>query len=322
METKPLGATGERVSELALGTIYFDSTIDRETSFEILDTYYDAGGRLLDTANNYATWLEGYDEPQSEYLLGEWLDERGVREEMTIATKLGFNPPGMPRSLDPDLIRESVDASRERMGLDTIDLLYAHVDDPDTPQEDTMAALAEVVDDGTVRHLGASNFPAWRVARANRIAEEHGWPRYECVQPRFSYLIPDRDAAFGGQLQATDELIDYADQAELTVVPYSPTLQGAYGREDRPIPDGYVRSENRLKMDVIEDIADRTGLGGNAVLFAWMLDRDQPTVPIVGCSTVEQLEANLAALDVSFTDAERERLDVIESYGFEWDLRE
>jgi aryl-alcohol dehydrogenase-like predicted oxidoreductase len=75
-------------------------------------------------------------------------------------------------------------------------------------------------------------------------------------------------------------------------------------------------------MDVIEDIADRTGLGSNAVLFAWMLDRDQPTVPIVGCSTVEQLEANLAALDVSFTDAERERLDVIESYGFEWDLRE
>jgi aryl-alcohol dehydrogenase-like predicted oxidoreductase len=323
METKPLGATGERVSELALGTIYFDSTIDRETSFEILDTYYEAGGRFLDTANNYATWLEGYDEPQSEYLLGEWLEERGVRDEMTIATKLGFNPPGMDRSLAPEVIRESVDASRERMGIDTIDLLYAHVDDPDTPQEDSMAAFAEVVDDGKVRHLGASNFPAWRIARANRIAEERGWPRFECVQPRFSYMIPDRDAEFGGQLQATDELVDYADQHELTVLPYSPTLQGAYGRDDRPIPEGYVRSENRLKMDAVREIAQRKGVDGNAVLFAWLLDRDQPTAPIVGCSTVEQLETNLAALDVTFTDAERERLDAIESYGFEnWDLRE
>ena len=323
METKPLGRTGERISELALGTIYFDSTIDRETSFEILDTYYEAGGRLLDTANNYATWLEGYDEPLSEYLLGEWLEERGVRDEMTIATKLGFNPPGMERSLDPNLIRESVDASRDRMGIDTIDLLYAHVDDPDTPQEQTMEAFAEVVDAGKVRHLGASNFPAWRVARANRIAEERGWPRFECVQPRFSYMIPDRDAEFGGQLQTTDELVDYCDQHDLTVVPYSPTLQGAYGREDRPTPEGYVRSENRLKLDVIQDLAEKKGVDGNAVLFAWLLDRDQATVPIVGCSTVEQLETNLAALDVTFTDDERERLDAIESYGFDsWDLRE
>lgn len=189
IETKPLRATGEWVSELALGTNYLDSQIDRETSFEILDTYYEAGGRFLATANNYATWLEGYDEPQSEYLLGEWLDERDVRDEMTVATKLGFNPPGMDRSLDPELIHESVDASRDRMGIDTIDLLYAHVDDPDTPQEASMEAFAEVVDAGAVRYLGASNFQAWRVARANRIAEERGWPRFECVQPRL--LVPD-----------------------------------------------------------------------------------------------------------------------------------
>ena len=322
METKPLGTTGERISELALGTIYFGSELDREESYEILDTYYEAGGRFLDTANNYATWLEGYDEPESEKLIGDWLDERGVRDEMTIATKVGFNPPGMPRTLEPELIRRSVEESRERLGIDTIDLLYAHVDDPDTPQEAVMETFAELVDSGAVRHVGASNFPAWRIARANRIAEERGWPRFECVQPRFSYLIPDRDADFGGQLPATDELIDYCDQEELTVLPYSPTLQGAYGRDDRPIPEGYVRSENRLKMDVVEELAERKGVDGNAVVFAWLLEREQPTAPIIGCSSVEQLETNLEALEVEFTDAERERLNAVESLGFdEWELR-
>ncbi|MCU4751268.1 aldo/keto reductase [Halobacteria archaeon AArc-curdl1] len=323
METTLLGQTGESVSELALGTIYFGSTIDAETSADILDTYYEAGGRFFDSANNYPTWLDGYDEPESEYFLGEWIEERGVRENVTVATKVGFNPPHLKeRSLDPDLIRRSVDESLDRLGIETIDLLYAHVDDPDTPQTAYMEAFADVVEAEKVRHLGASNFPAWRVARANRIAADSGWSRFECVQPRFSYLIPDRDAGFGGQLPATDELVDYCNQHDLTLLPYSPTLQGAYGRDDRPISEGYVRSENRLKMEVTEDLAERKGVDGNAVALAWMLARDQFTVPIIGCSTVEQLEANLEAAAIDFTDAERERLDAIESYGFdEWDLR-
>lgn len=322
METKPLGATGESVSELCLGAMYFGSRIDRETSFALLDRYYEAGGRFLDTANIYATWVEGYDEPESEPLVGEWLEERGVREEMTIATKLGFSYGDVPRSLDPDLIEAEVAKSRERLGIDTIDLLYVHVDDPDTPQFDVMETLTDAVETGHVRHLGASNVPAWRIARANRIAAEHGWPRFEAVQTRFSYMIPDRDADFAGQLPASDELIDYCDQEELTVLPYSPTLRGCYGRKDRPTPDGYVRSENRLKMEVVQDLAERKGVDGNTVALAWMLDREQPTIPVVGVSTIEQLEANLAASEITFSDDERERLYAIESYGFEqWDLR-
>lgn len=226
-----------------------------------------------------------------------------------------------PRSLDPELVHESVAESRERMGLETIDLLYAHADDPDTPQEALLETFGDLREDGAVRHFGASNFHAWRVARANRIAEEHDWPRFECVQLRLSYLIPDRDASFGGQLPATDELIDYCEQAGLAVVPYSPTLGGVYGREDRPIPEGYVRTENRLKLRAIEAVADRTGADANAVALAWLFECGY--APIVGCSTVEQLEANLAATDLEFTESERARLAGIESYGFEgWVLRE
>ena len=322
MDTTPLGRTGESVSELCLGPMYFGSKVDRETSFDLLDRYYEAGGRFLDTANIYATWVEGYDDPESEPLVGEWLAERGVRDEMTIATKLGFGYRDVPTSLDPDLIAQEIDRSLDRMGTDTIDLLYAHVDDPDTPQTDVMAAFGEAVDAGKVRHLGASNFPAWRIARANRIAAERGLPRFECVQPRFSYLIPDRDADFGGQLATTDELVDYCTQHDLVLLPYSPTLGGCYGRDDRPTPEGYARSENRVKMRAVEDIAERKGVNGNTVALAWLLDRDQPTVPVLGVSTLEQLEENLAAADLEFSAAERRRLNGIESYGFDqWDRR-
>lgn len=319
METTPLGRTGESVSQLPLGTIYFGSEIDRETSYEILDTYYEAGGRFLDTANNYATWLEGYDEPQSEPLLGEWLAERGVRDEMTIATKLGFNYGELPQSLDPDLIESEIDNSLERLGIDTIDLLYAHVDDYDTPQEETMRAFQRAIDAEKVRHLGASNFLAWRLARANRIAEEQGLTPYQCVQPRFSYYIPNRGADFGGQLEATDELVSYCEYADLTVLPYSPTLSGCYGRDDRGIPEQYVNTENRVKRDVVSDVAERENLDGNQVVLAWMLTRDQPTVPVIGVSTQDQLEQNLGAIDVEFTPEERRRLDSIETLGvFPW----
>jgi aryl-alcohol dehydrogenase-like predicted oxidoreductase len=322
MDTTPLGRTGESVSELCLGPMYFGSRVDRETSFDLLDRYYEAGGRFLDTANIYATWVEGYDDPESEPLVGEWLAERGVRDEMTIATKLGFGYRDVPTSLDPDRIAQEIDRSLDRMGTDTIDLLYAHVDDPDTPQTDVMAAFGEAVDAGKVRHLGASNFPAWRIARANRIAAERGLPRFECVQPRFSYLISDRDADFGGQLATTDELVDYCTQHDLVLLPYSPTLGGCYGRDDRPTPEGYVRSENRVKMRAVEDIAERKGVNGNTVALAWLLDRDQPTVPVLGVSTLEQLEENLAAADLEFSAAERRRLNGIESYGFDqWDRR-
>ena len=322
MKEQPLGRTGETVSELALGTVYFGSRIERSTTFDILDTYYDAGGRFIDTANNYATWLAGYDEAASEYAIGEWLDERGVRSEVTIATKVGFNPPSVGHTLDPEWILDSVDASLRRLGIDTIDLLYAHVDDPDTPQSAVMEAFAAVVKAGKVRHLGTSNMPAWRIARANTIAEQNGWPRFECVQPRFSYLIPNRDAAFGGQLQTTDELIDYCEQADLTLLPYSPTLSGAYGRDDRPIPDEYVRTENRLKMDRITELAAARDVDGNALLLAWMRSREHPTIPIIGCSTVAQLEANLETVELSLSDHELELLNSIESYGFDgWDKR-
>jgi len=315
MEAVPLGTTGERVSPLCLGTMYFGSKTDPETSRAILDRYYEAGGRFLDTANTYATWLDGYDEPESEPFLGDWIAQRGNREELFLATKVGFEYGDVPQSLDPDLIEREVEKSLDRLGTDYVDLVYAHVDDRDTPLAETMAAFDRLVESGTVRYLGASNYYGWRLARANTIAEERGLTPFSCTQPRFSYLVPHRYSDFERQRPATDELVSYCDDEGLTMLPYSPLLQGCYGRDDRRIPERYVTTENRLKMDAVEAIADRHGVSGNQVVLAWMTQREPPTVPVVGCSTVDQLEENLAALDLGLTDTERERLDSLETLG-------
>jgi aryl-alcohol dehydrogenase-like predicted oxidoreductase len=315
MQTVPLGTTGEEVSPLCLGTMYFGSRTDEETSWDLLDRYYEAGGRFLDTANKYATWVDGYDEPESEPLLGEWIDERDNRDELFVATKVGFPYPGVERGLTADLIEQEVRKSLDRLGLDTVDLLYAHGDDYDTPQEEYMEAFQRLIDEGAVRHLGASNFFAWRLARANTIAEVNGWTPFSCVQPRYSYLIPNRGADFGRQVPATDELVDYCDRNDLSIVPYSPLLKGCYGREDRPIPEGYVNTENRLKMDAVRELAESNGVGGNQIVLAWMVQSDLPVIPLFGCSTAEQLDRNLGALDVELTAAEIERLDGVERLG-------
>ena len=196
--------------------------------------------------------------------MSDWLGERGVRDEMTIATKLGFNYGDLHQSLDPDLIASEIDNSLDRLGIDTIDLLYAHVDEYDTPQEETMRAF-------------------------------------------------HRAADFGGQVSATDELVSYCEYEGLIFLPDSPTLGGCYGREDRGIPGQYVNTETRIKRDIVSEIAERKGIGGNRAVLAWMLQRDQPTVPVIGVSTREQLDRNLAALDVEFTPEERRRLDGVET---------
>jgi aryl-alcohol dehydrogenase-like predicted oxidoreductase len=156
MDAIPLGTTGETVSPVCLGTMYFDSKTDPDTSRELLDRYYDAGGRFLDTANTYATWLDGVDEPTSEPFLADWMADRGNRDDLFLATKVGFEYGDVPQSLDPAVIEREVEKSLDRLDTDYIDLLYAHVDDRDTPLAETMAAFDRLVDSGKVRHLGAS----------------------------------------------------------------------------------------------------------------------------------------------------------------------
>ncbi|QPV61613.1 aldo/keto reductase [Halosimplex litoreum] len=190
-----------------------------------------------------------------------------------------------------------------------------HVDDRETSLAETMATFDRLVEAGKVRHVGASNYDGWWLARANTIAEERHLTKCSCVQPRLSSLLPHRYSDFDRRRPATGELVSYCDDHDLTMLPYSPLLPGRYGRDDRPVSERYVTMETRPKMEAVRTVANRTGVSGNQVVLARMARRTPTTIPIVGCNTVDQLEANITALDIELTDDDFQRLDSIETLG-------
>ncbi|WP_405885158.1 aldo/keto reductase [Streptomyces sp. NBC_01136] len=310
------------VSVLALGAMLFGSVTDEKTSFAVLDRYVEAGGNFVDTSDNYAFWTDGSQGGQSEELLGRWRRSRGIGDEIVFATKLGARPlaPGTgytdnPEGLSAKVIREAAERSRERLGLDRIDLLYAHIEDRTVDPRETMEGFGELVAEGTVGLLGASNHAIWRVERARALAAAAGLPGYEVLQYQHSLLrprtdIPDAlfpDGSLGG---TTAELLSYLRaEPALTLVAYSPLLRGAYVREDKPLSADYDHPGTPPRLAALRAVARETGASPNQVVLAWQLGGALPVIPLVGMSSVAQLEENLAAVDLELTPEQRERLD-------------
>ena len=165
---KILLPNGLEVSEVALGAMMFGTTTSKQDSYRTLDLFMDMGGNFIDTSNNYAHWAGTGDE--SETLLGEWLKDRGCRDRVVLATKVGFDRHGKGAGLKKEQIEYWIDESLRKLGTDYIDLYYAHTDDPNTPLEETMEAFDRLVKKGKVRTLGASNYDTWRLSEANVIA--------------------------------------------------------------------------------------------------------------------------------------------------------
>jgi aryl-alcohol dehydrogenase-like predicted oxidoreductase len=297
-----LGDSGARVSALCLGTMFFGTTVDEATSFRLLDRYHEVGGRFIDTADIYAFWVEGGEGGESESLIGRWMRERGNRDELFLATKVGAAPGD---ALSAATIRRGAEDSLRRLGTDRIDLFYAHADDRSTPLEETVGGFGELVADGTARHLGCSNTMAWRIERARAIARAG---RYCCVQQRHSYLRPRPGADFEGQLPSSDELLDYCAAEGVGLLAYAALLGGAYTRADRPVPAGYAGPEADARLAALRAVAEETGATPNQVVLAWMLQGTPPAIPLIGASGEAQLEENLAALDVDLSEDQLARL--------------
>ena len=314
-------ATRREVSVLALGAMLFGSRTDEKTSFALLDRYVEAGGTFIDTSDNYAFWEDGGQGGQSEQLLGRWRRSRGIGNEIVIATKLGARPlaPGTsyvdnPEGLSAKVIRESAERSRERLGVDKLDLLYAHIDDPTVPQQETVEGFAALVEEGTAGLLGVSNQATWRVDRARTLATAAGLPAYEVLQYAHSYLRPRTDLPSGlfpdGTLGAVGpDMLGYLRaEPRLTLVAYSPLLTGAYVRPDR-MPADYDHPGTPARLAALRDVARETGATVNQVVLAWLLGGELPVIPLVGASSIAQLEENLAAVDLELTPEQRARLD-------------
>ncbi|MFD0201774.1 MULTISPECIES: aldo/keto reductase [Saccharothrix] len=330
MEYRTIGQdpkTRREVSVLALGAMLMGTATDEETSFAILDRYVEAGGTFIDTSNNYAFWYNASQGGESEAVLGRWRRSRGIGSEVVIATKLGGRPnaTGLAfadtaksenvEGLSAKVIRESAERSRETLGVDKLDLLYAHVEDPVAPLQETVEGFAELVSEGTVGLLGVSNHWSWRVERARALAAAAGLPGYEVLQYHHSYLRartdrPGRRSQDGNQGVVSGDLLAYLRaEPSLTLVAYSPLLAGGYVRDDKPLGPDHDHAGTATRLAAVREVAAETGATVNQVVLSWLIGGEIPVIPLVGASSVAQLNESLAAVDLHLTTDQRARLD-------------
>jgi aryl-alcohol dehydrogenase-like predicted oxidoreductase len=312
------GAGGPPVSDLCLGALPFGTTVDEETAFEILDRFVEAGGTFIDTSDNYACWVDGATGDESELVLGRWLAARGIRDQVTLATKVGARPspargdtwPANGEGLAAGTVRAAIEASLRRLGTDHVDLYYAHITDPATPLEETVAAFSGLVADGRARMVGCSNHPAALLRQARDIAVGQGGAPYRVIQQRQTYLRPRPGADFGVQEHVEDDLLDYVrEQPDLSLLGYSTLIRGSYTRPDRPLPEEYDRPAAGRGLAVLRKVAAELGATPNQVVLSWLLHGDPPVMPILGVSSAGQLQECLRAVDLRLDDELRGWLD-------------
>lgn len=323
-----LGASGLHVFPLGLGTMQFGWSTDESASFEVLDAYHEAGGNFVDTADVYSSWAPGNAGGVSEEIIGRWIADRGVRDQVVLATKVryamgdgfsqGRDTVHQREGLSRRWIIQACEDSLRRLQTDHIDLYQAHGIDPHTPIDETLSAFDDLIRRGLVRYIGCSNFSAWRLMQALWTADVRGLTPFVSIQPEYSLLAPTR-ADFERELAPV--CLEYG----VGVVPYSPLggglLTGKY-RRDGELPDSVRADENAERLteqnlDTIETlvaVARRREATPAQAALAWLLAKPWVTAPIVGANRVDQLDDTLEALDVALTDDDIADLDAASSW--------
>jgi len=317
------GSTSFEVSTLCLGAMNFGTLTDAAIAVQILDRFVEAGGTFVDTANNYSAWAGGHGR-DSEDVLGDWIRRRGGLGDVRLATKLGAakKDPSLPlqnveptnfQGLSAEIVAWEARESLRHLGIDRLDVLYGHVDDRETPVAETVAAFGQLQREGLVGISGISNIAVWRLVEAREEALRQGVDPYGVIQQGFSYVYPS--PGFGRTNDVSADLLDYVAAAgadgrpPLTITAYSPLHQGAFTRDDKPMWPAMRHASNRDRVRVLHDVAAELGATPNQVALAWMLGGDVPVIPVIGPSTVAQLEELLAAADLVLEADVRARLD-------------
>lgn len=318
MEHRTLGTSSLELSVFGLGTMTFGAEADEATSHAILDRFVDGGGTFIDTADVYTRGA-------SEEIIGSWLASRGA-DGLTIATKARF-----PMSDDPadrgagrDHLRRAVEASLSRLGIDTIDLYQVHAWDPETPLEETLHTLDELVTAGKIRYAGVSNYTAWHLQRAVLTARYEGWAPIVSLQPKYSLLSRDIEL----------ELLPLCLEENIGILPWSPLaggwLTGKYTPHERPTGptrlgenpsrgiEAYdLRNTDRTWaiLDVVRAVAEAREASMSQVSLNWVRSRPGVTSVLLGARSVDQLADNLAALEWELTENELSVLNEVSAPG-------
>ena len=295
MQTSRIGDTDLDVCPLCLGGNVFGWTADEAASFRLLDAYVDAGGNFVDTADSYVSWAPGASGGESETIIGRWLARRGRRDDVVIATKVG-QAPGR-EGLAPATIAAAADESLARLGVDHIDLYYAHIDDPETPLEDSLAALDALVSAGKVRHIAASNYSAPRRAKALAAADDIGARRYVALQTHYNLVHRDE---YEGDLESA------CAREGLSCLAYSALADGFLTGKYRPgleLPQSeraedaapYLDDRGAAVLDALDTVAARHSVPPAAAALAWLTAQPTVAAAVASARTVEQLHELLTA---------------------------
>jgi len=314
MKIRRLGRTGLKVTEICLGTMTFGHQCDEKTSIAIMTKAAERGVTFFDTADVYPVPPSVESAGRTEEFVGRWL--KGKRDHFVLATKcrMRVGPDTTDEGLSRRHILKAVDDSLRRLQTDYIDLYQPHSPDPDTPMDETLRALDDVVRQGKVRYVGVSNFPAWQVALAIGMSERHGWARFDCVQPRYNLLYRDIES----------ELLPLCRDQGLGVIAYNPLaggfLSGRYQSLEAPPPGtrfslgktGELYRERywqKAQLEAVQQLQKALAPRRRSLIqaaVAWVLAQPGITSAIVGASKPEQLDESLAAVDVKLEPDELE----------------
>ena len=305
MQQRQLGRSALSVAPLAFGGNVFGWSADEQRSFKLLDAFVDAGFNLIDTADVYSAWVPGNRGGESETIIGKWLKRGGKRDQVVIATKVAkwVEHPG----LSPMNIRQALEGSLKRLQTDHIDLYQAHEDDATVPLTETLSAFAELIKEGKVRAIGASNYGADRFADALQVSKEHSLPRYESLQPEYNLV------SRAGYEKELEPLIR---QENVGVISYyalaSGFLSGKYRSESDLTKSSarggsvkkYLNPKGLQVLATLDEIAAAHKATPSQVALAWLIARPGITAPIASATSVEQLHELFGAATLSLTSDE------------------
>jgi aryl-alcohol dehydrogenase-like predicted oxidoreductase len=316
MQTRALGTSNLQVVPLMLGGNVFGWTVDAPTSFSILDAFVDRGFNFIDTADVYSRWLPGNHGGESETILGQWFKKSGKRDKIVLATKVGMDMGDGKQGLRKKYILEEVEASLKRLQTDHIELYQSHKDDEATPLQETLEAYQQLIQQGKVRIIGASNYKGDRLTQAIELARKHNLPVYQALQPE--YNLYDRKAY-------EQDLAPVAKKLNLGVIPYfslaSGFLTGKYktladtkGKNRGSRVEKYFDERGEKILKALAEVAQHNNAKQASVALAWLLAQPTITAPIASATSTDQLESLFAAVDLKLDATALDQLNQASAY--------
>ncbi|QKG51296.1 aldo/keto reductase [Hymenobacter sp. BRD67] len=310
MQHRELGRSGLHIAPLVLGGNVFGWTADEKTSFAVLDAFVAGGGNAIDTADGYSVWVPGHVGGESETIIGKWLKQRGRRDDVVIATKVGWEVNAENKGLSKSYIMRAVEGSLQRLQTDYIDLYQSHKDDESLPVTEPLEAYAQLIKEGKVRAIGASNFKPERLQAALDAAQQ-GLPRYESLQPL--YNLYDREAFEHADLPIVQA-------SGIGVIPYYGLAAGFLTGKYRSPADlqksargggvgsKYLNDKGLKILHGLDAVAQRHGVTQAQVALAWLMQAPGITAPIASSTSPAQLQELLKAMSVQLTPQDVQEL--------------